>query len=250
MKFLRIMLLLLASIVVKLAPAQTLNWKEVEKIPLGTLILVKTTQRTLCTLQRVTDDELFCRSSPASSHRPTQDKDLTFSRSDIQFVFTGESLKNETYDYSKGFFSLLGAFEAGGGFDSHHQPSSFAGLKIGGPISLDLQYDRLSGHSGFSVEGSGVLPLFRIPRYQWNRERRFVNFYAEPGLGYRAGDGPFGQYASAKVLAVLLDDRWLDNEASPYIELQRRFPFNSPLDGDNRIAIGVMLALCWHCGLD
>lgn len=245
MKFQQIMFLFLAPILMEIAPAQSLDWNEVEKIPAGTRILVQTSQRTLCTLHRVTENELIC---STESYYPM--KELTFRRSDVKFVFTGERLKNETYDYSKGFLSLLAAFETGGGFDSHHQPSSFAGLKIGGPISLDLQYDRLSGHSGFSAEGSGVLPLFRIPQYHWNRERRFVKFYAEPGIGYRAGDGPFGQYASAKVLAVLLDDRWLDSEASPYIEIQRRFPFNSPLDGDNRIAIGVMLALCWHCGPD
>ena len=114
---------------------------------------------------------------------------------------------------------------------------------------MDLQYDRLNAKNGFSVEGSGVIPLFRAPRYQPKNDRLFFRLYAEPGLGYRAGDGPFGQYASAKML-VLIGDKWVNGGVSPYLEFQRRFPFNSPLSGDNRIAFGFMWALCEHCGLD
>ena len=140
---------------------------------------------------------------------------------------------------------------AGGGWDSAHQPTAFGGVKVGGgPFALDLQYDRLQGHSGFSTEGSAVLPLFRVPGYRHFSERKFVKFFAEPGLGYRAGGGQFGGYSSAKVLAVLLTDTWSDGWVAPYVEFQRRFPFQSPLQGDNRVTVGVMLAVCEHCGLD
>src|SRR5579863_2324764 len=55
---------------------------------------------------------------------------------------------------------------------------------------------------------------------------------------------------AAKVLLVLLSDRWSDDWAVPYIEYQRRFPINWPFDGDNRVSFGLMLALCTHCGLN
>lgn len=156
----------------------------------------------------------------------------------------------DDYDSSKGFLSLILAAGGGGGWDFAHQPNAFAGVKVGGPVSLDLQYDRIEGHSGFSTEGSAVIPLFRIPRYQPFSTRKFVKLYAEPGLGYRAGAGPFGGYSSAKVLAALLTDTWSDNWVAPYIEFQRRFPFDLPLQGDNRISIGLMVALCGSCGFN
>jgi hypothetical protein len=114
---------------------------------------------------------------------------------------------------------------------------------------MDLQYDRLNAQNGFSIEGSSMVPLLRAPRYNPKNDKLFLRAYAEPGLGYRAGSGPFGQYASGKVL-VLFGDGWVNDKVSPYVEYQRRFPFNSPLDGDNRIAFGFMWALCEHCGLD
>jgi hypothetical protein len=49
---------------------------------------------------------------------------------------------------------------------------------------------------------------------------------------------------------MLLGDKWRksDGGASPYVEFQRRFPFGDPLHGDNRIAAGILFALCGHCG--
>src|SRR5580658_288182 len=159
-----------------------------------------------------------------------------------------------TVDDSKGFIVTFLAVEAGGGWDSLRRPVSFAGVKLGapglGPSNLDLQYDRISGQNGFSVEGSGVLPLFRFPAFRPANDHLLFKLFAEPGVGYRAGNGPFGGYASAKAL-VLLGRRWAeDGGPSPYIEFQRRFPFNSPLGGDNRIAVGVMLVLCESCSGD
>lgn len=95
------------------------------------------------------------------------------------------------------------------------------------------------------------MPLFRVPAFQkyvspgadLNRDSTFVKLYAEPGVGYRADGGPFGGYTSAKMLFLLTNKSgW-----QPYLEIQRRFPFDAPLQGDNRIAIGVMASLCEHC---
>ena len=91
--------------------------------------------------------------------------------------------------------------------------------------------------------------MFRVPRYRPKNDLLLLRLYAEPGLGYRAGDGPFGQYASGKVL-VLFGDKWFKSGVSPFVEYQRRFPFDSLLSGDNRIAFGLMWAVFEHCGLD
>jgi hypothetical protein len=146
----------------------------------------------------------------------------------------------------------MAAAGGGGGWDFAHHPNAFAGVKIAIelPVSLDLQYDRIQGHSGFSTEGSAVIPLFRVPAFRPFAEKKFVKIYGEPGVGYRAGGGTFGGYTSAKVMAVLLKDTWPNDWLAPYIEYQHRFPIESPPQGDNRVAIGVMLAVCQHCGLD
>jgi len=250
MKNQHIATLLFAPLLAASAAAQTLNWDTVQQTLPGTLVLVMTTQRTICSFQKTTETQLFCRFHSTDSHHPTPDADLSFNRTDIRYVLTGEAFKAETYDYSKGFLGLILAAQGGGGLDSEHRPTSFAGIKVGGPISVDLQYDRIQAHNGFSVEGSPVLPVFRVPRFRFDRESTFLKVYAEPGLGYQAGDSPFGGYTSAKVMAVLLTDTWSDNWVAPYVEIQRRFPFESPLQGDTRLAFGFMLALCEHCGAD
>jgi hypothetical protein len=96
-----------------------------------------------------------------------------------------------------------------------------------------------------------MLPLFRYPGPSKDDSKNFIRVYAEPGLGYRAGGGPFGQYSSAKVMVVLFSNKrlGLDN-GSPYVEFQRRFSFNSPLHGDNRVTVGIMVALCSSCGVE
>lgn len=244
-------LLLLTLVFAATLRAQKEDWREIQKIPPGTMVLVITAQQeALCTVQKVTDQQLFCRSGSSGSHNPKSANDLIFNRADIQHVDTGDRIKSDLYDYSKGFLSLLVAFGGGTALNPGQQPDVFGGIKIGGPAALDLQYDLVQGHSGFSVEGSGVLPLFRIPRFAPFKEKKFLKVFAEPGMGYRAGSGTTGEYASAKVLLVLLDDKWLDGELFPYVELQRRFPLDSPLTGDTRVVFGVMWALCAHCGVD
>ena len=158
----------------------------------------------------------------------------------------------QSYDPSKWFDLLLGA-QAGGGLDHAHDPTAFAGCKIGaGPLTLDLQYDRVRGRNGFSTEISGMLPVVRFPFHPKSESSQYIRFYAEPGVGYRAGGTPFGGYSSAKVMVALMSDKKLYSGDSlvPYIEYQHRFPFNSPLRGDDRIAFGVMLTICSQCGFD
>src|ERR1700689_4031285 len=175
----------LAPFLAVTAAAQAFDWETVQKIPAGTLVLVVTQQRTLCTLQKATGEQLFCRVTPADSRRAKPVADLVFNRPDVQQVYTGEPLKAETFDYSKGFLALMLAVGGGGGVDSAGQPTSFAGVKIGGPFSLDLQYDRIQGRNGFSTEGSPVLPLFRVPRFNATKDSKFIKVFAEPGWGYR-----------------------------------------------------------------
>ena len=198
-------------------------------------------------------DELFCtvNNAAGSASRKLPDVELNFQRKDILTVHI------ELVDHSKGFLDMVVAAGGGGGLDYFHQPTEFFGVKLGGAFTLDLQYDRIQGNSGFSTEGSALIPLFRVPPIQkylipgmkQDRDRKFLKLYAEPGVGYRAGNGSYGGYSSAKVMVALLSDAWKGN-ASPYVEFQRRFPFGSPMQGDNRVAIGVMIAICGQCGME
>lgn len=245
-----------------------LDWQAIEKLPPGTHIFVLINGGTECSLNRVTGDKLFCTMEyPGSYYKgPHEHADLVFNRADIHSMCDGESDKCterdhylcvgemnlcHAWDASAGVPSLIAAAGAGGGWRPGYQPNSFAGVKLGlGGLTMDLQYDRLNAQNGFSVEGSGLVQALRVPRWHKKDDRLFFRLYAEPGLGYRAGGGPFGQYASAKA-PMLIGDKWVkDGSPSPYIEFQRRFPFNSPLDGDNRITVGVMVAFCESCGLD
>jgi hypothetical protein len=150
---------------------------------------------------------------------------------------------------------FLMAFEGGSGrfSSSNPGPTAYGGLKIGGGgITLDLGYDRIPAHNGFSTELSGMLPIFRFPRPQSNEMKKYLRIYAEPGLGYRAFGG-VGTYASAKVMMVLFSDHKLTASGSnwtPFVEIQRRFALQPDQHGDFRIMIGIISAICEHCGLD
>lgn len=146
---------------------------------------------------------------------------------------------------------LLGAVASGGGWDSS-RPTAYAGAKIGGGyVTVDLGYDRVQNRSGFSTELSGMVPVLRWPGPREDDSKNFLRVYAEPGIGHRWGSGGVGSYLSGKVMVALLSDRRLNfSKSSPYIEFQRRFPVNSLLRGDNRITVGIMIALCNHCGFD
>ena len=258
--------LLVPLLAVPASHAQDLDWQSVQKLSPGTLLVVKTHQWTACTFQGATDDKLFCSQyfTKSDFQMPPDDRkplgSRMFNREAIQSVRTIDSLEqyeNEYIDESGDPLVVFLAAEAGGGLDLRNQPTSFAGVKVpslviglASPFSMDLQYDRLSAQNGFSIEGSAELPIFRVPAFRPGNDHLHFRVFAEPGVGYRAGGGPFGGYTSAKAL-MLLGSKWFqDGGPSPYIEFQRRFPFNSPLDGDNRIAIGIMSVLCEHCPLD
>lgn len=166
------------------------------------------------------------------------------------------------------WLGLLMAVEGGTGWSTTPvlSPAAYAGVKLGLPVkltpgtppktlytfTLDLGYDRMASRSGFSTEVSAMLPVLRFPGPQKDKTKNYLRIYAEPGAGYRAG-GFLGGYASAKVMMVLFSDQRLTSlktKWSPYVEVQRRFPFSSPLQGDNRVAVGIMFAICKDCGLD
>lgn len=183
------------SLVGSCTASQTLDWASVEKIAPRTRILVTTHQQIICHFVKASKEQLFCQIQRGDSH-PKQgyDSDVVLDRSEIRAVKIGP------YGDSKGLLSLRLAAGAGGGVDSAGRRVSFGGVKIGGPFSLDLQYDRIQGRNGFSAEGSPLLPVFRVPRFHGGN-RRFVKLFAEPGLGYRAGKGSFGAYSCSKGLA-------------------------------------------------
>jgi hypothetical protein len=158
------------------------------------------------------------------------------------------------------------AADLGGGRDGIHQQASwFGGMKIGLPVrlrgnpapivrtvTLDLGYDRIQRRHGFSGELSMMLPIARFPTPQTSGAT-YARLYFEPGAGARIGGGSFGGYASAKVMLVLFsDDRLTLSNAPPsfFVELQRRFPLTSIRRGDTRVVMGLMIAICNHCGLN
>jgi hypothetical protein len=164
------------------------------------------------------------------------------------------------------FLGLLLAADVGGGLDStQQQASSFGGIKIGLPVgvkgnpptvlrtvTLEVGYDRIQGRHGFSAELAMMLPVARFPTPRTPRAT-YARVYVEPGGGFRAGGGDFGSYVSAKAMLVLFsDDRLTLSNARPsfFLEVQRRFPLTAPLHGDTRMVIGLMVAICNHCGLN
>ena len=121
--------------------------------------------------------------------------------------------------------------------------------ETGRTVTLDLGYDRVESHSGFSGELSLMIPIVRVPSPR-SETSTYLRIYVEPGFGLRAGKG-FGPYASGKVmLAFLSDDRIFKFGASPFVEIQTRVPLLDPQRRDIRILAGMIATLCKHCGLD
>jgi hypothetical protein len=179
------------------------------------------------------------------------------------------SAQSHTPQERSDWLTFVLAPEAGVGLDANatQQPSAMAGVKLGMPVAvrgeyphqtlrtstLDLAYDRTQSRAGFSAELSLMLPITRFPGPQMDEGRNYVRICAEPGVGYRNGKAGFGGYGSAKVMIALLSDTRLtrsDAAPSPFLEVQRRLPFGSPLRGDTRIMFGIMVAVCNHCSLD
>jgi hypothetical protein len=157
-------------------------------------------------------------------------------------------------DISK-WLALVLAADGGGGFTSGPQPTAYAGVKLGvyvPPVpwnwNLNLGYDRVRGHGGFSTELAGLLPILRFPGPQKDESKNYLRLYAGPGFGGRAGAGGFGPYLSAHVMLTLFSDKRLDlDHISPYVEYERRFPFSALGQGDNRLKFGLMFAICDTC---
>jgi hypothetical protein len=164
------------------------------------------------------------------------------------------------------FLSALLAFGGGLGVNGEapRRQSVSAATKVGIPVAVkgdqphetlrtltvDLGYDRIRSRNGFSTELSLMLPLLRFPTPHSERAN-YLRIYAEPGAGYRFGRGGFGPYASAKLMIALFSNyrlTALSGPASPFVEIQRRSPFSSLQQGDTRIVIGIIGALCNHCG--
>ncbi|HEX4004704.1 MAG TPA: hypothetical protein VHX60_00870 [Acidobacteriaceae bacterium] len=244
-----LVLLLFASISGTAAAQASVDWQAIEKIAPNQRIRVETDKPTTCYFERADESWLICflpRAAPGIDR--TKAPSIEFPRAAVK------SVQLDREDDSAGFRSFIMAAGAGGGWDSSRSPTAFAGVKIGGQITLNLQYDRMQGHSGFTTEGAGVLPLFRVPAFaryaspetKENPKERFLRLYAEPGVGYRAGGGKFGGYTSAGMLFLLFPD----DRQQPYVEVHRRFPFSDPLQGDTRISVGVMISVCGQCGFD
>ena len=216
--------------------AETLDWPSIQSIKRHSPISVVTEKRVHCNFEKADSDKLFCLVIPSNllPFGKSKTTELVFNRADVREV------RLDAVDPSKGYFSDILAIAGGGGWDFNHQATGFAGAKFGSAIALDLQYDRIQGKNGFSTAGSAVIPMFRVPPLK-PHDNLFLRTYAEPGIGYRAGGGTFGFYSSAKVMVVLFSmKKWGD--PSPYVEFERRFPFDLPLQGDNRVSIGFMLS--------
>jgi len=146
---------------------------------------------------------------------------------------------------------LMVAAQGGGGILSNPSgPTAYGGVRIGlGPGMLSMGYDRIQAHSGFSIDGSALLPVVRFPAPQRDETKNFVRIYAAPGVGNRVGSGLFGGYLSAKVMVALLSNQRLTGDTwagSPFLEIERRFPFRALGQGDTRITVGFMLAISNH----
>ena len=117
------------------ADAQKVEWKWVQQLRPSTLISVQTRQgKTQCRFEVAVDDRLFCSTASPTTAKSASDSELVFHRADIQSMVVVMD-----YDYSKGYLSLLAAAGGGGAVESGNQPDWFAGFKIGGPLSVDLQ---------------------------------------------------------------------------------------------------------------
>lgn len=162
--------------------------------------------------------------------------------------YVGSSMVALDTHYDRGMPWPVIGLEGGGGLDLSRRSNPFAGVKFGGPFfAFDFQYDRIRSSNGFSTEVSGWLPFFRLqsPKEDEEDTKTFLKVYAEPGLGYRAGGGPFGGYGSAKMLFSVCGRKW--EVWTPYVEIQHRFPFSGFQNGDTRFAIGISYAFCNQC---
>lgn len=231
---------MLAVVMAHGAMAQTLDWDALKDLPAGTPIWVTTTRNKACLFEKTVDDTLYCRSIQSDDDADDTPKVQSYSRADVHSIQVVPHRQYGRLNDSRGWLDFV--FEAGGGaaVDARNQPNGFGELKIGRAITLNMNLDCVPGHCGFGVENAGMVPVFRYPGFVPGKRQDFARLYLEPGVGYRFGKGPFGAYTSAGALIML----WKGpSKTTPYIEYTHRFPFGSPWTGDNRIAIGVMVAI-------
>jgi hypothetical protein len=190
---------------------------------------------------------------------PSQAQALPAPEPRTPHVYVGHRDESESFD-------LVVGISGGGGFDSSapQRPVGYAGIKLGGSccvrgkhpveraltVTFDLGYDRFRSSNGVSGEFSVMIPVIRFPNPGTNEAKKFIRVYAEPGAGVRLGGGAFAYYSGKAMIALMSDRQISAFGGAPILEIQRRFPVASLLDGDTRVMIGFMYPLCRHCGFD
>ena len=223
------------------AAAQAVDWDGLAKLAAGTPVWVTIADRTeACVFEEVDADMLHCRGIQSDSDQAQTNLMHSYRREEVRSVEVVPRRQYRKLDDSRGWLDFVVALGGGAGVDARNQPNGYGDFKIGRAITLNLKTDCVSGHCGFGVENSGMVPVLRYPRFVPGKRQDFARLYLEPGVGYRFGKGPFGAYTSAGALIVL---RNRPSKAAPYIEYTHRFPFGSPWEGDNRIAVGVIFAV-------
>lgn len=146
--------------------------------------------------------------------------------------FTGGTNKNPN--------SAL-AFSAGVRLD----PAVFAHIKSQF-FDVGLSYDRVQGHSGVTADFRAKLAFLGCygSEYQCEGIKKFW-LTAIPSVGKRWGDGGFGGYAATQVQAVF-DLRHELACCKFAIGVQRRFPFNSSLHGDNALVLELRIPVMFR----
>jgi len=219
--------------------AQSLSWEQVRQLAPGTFIWVATEKTEACVFVGATEEKLLCKKPQSDISQPAAVGYSTFKRGEVksvQLVPRGQIWK---FDDSRGGFDFMQGVYATAGVDARSEPDLNGGWRIGRLVTLDMSYDCFKGHCGFDAQNTAVLPLFRYPFYRPDKHQNFFKVFVEPGVGYHFG-GDLHGYSSAGVM-VLLNNHW---DHVPYIEYTHRFPMgSSPWQGDNRIAVGILMVV-------
>ncbi|HEY2858680.1 MAG TPA: hypothetical protein VGJ21_09710 [Terracidiphilus sp.] len=227
--------------------AQTLDFDGLKNLAAGTPIWVTTADKPVaCVFQNADGDTLRCATIQSDDDNSAPEV-KSYRREEVRAIqMVARSEYGKLVD-NRGWLDFVVAAGGGAAADQRNQPNIYAGMKIGMAITLDLNYDCVGGHNGFSIQNAGMIPLLRYPGFVPGKKQRYARLYAEPGVGYRFGEGPFGAYTTAGALILLPHP---PDKAAPYVEYVHRFPFGSPWQGDNRIAFGVMMAVPQGSGVE
>jgi len=233
-----ILAMVLATVMPRGLAAQMLEWDGLANLAPGTPIWLTTDKPFTCVFQKTVGDTLYC-ADIQDDDAATVPEVRSYRREKVREIQLVPRRQYGSLEQRRGWTDFVVAAGAGAAADARNQPNIYAGMKIGMAITLDLNYDCIGGHSGFSVQNAGMFPLLRYPGFVPGKKQRYARLYAEPGVGYRFGQGPFGAYTTAGALIMLPHH---PDKPAPYVEYVHRFPFGSPWQGDNRIAFGVILA--------